>query len=71
MQVAEEKLSFVRIIAAYNTQSLESKTFSKKVDTIFEIARREIWMEGLMTDLYQRIFANHAWVPIASPPSSE
>lgn len=44
-QVAEEKLSFVRIIAAYNAQELESKTFSKKVDTIFAIARREIWME--------------------------
>jgi hypothetical protein len=45
LQVAEEKLSFVRIIAAYNAQELESKTFSKKVDTIFNIARREIWME--------------------------
>jgi len=45
VQVAEEKLSFVRIIAAYNAQELESKTFSKKVDTIFAIARREIWME--------------------------
>ncbi|KAL7416712.1 P-loop containing nucleoside triphosphate hydrolase protein [Mrakia frigida] len=58
-KVAEEKLSFVRIIAAYNAQELESKTFSKKVDTIFAIARREIWMEGLMTDIYERIVTNH------------
>lgn len=59
IQVAEEKLSFVRIIAAYNAHDLETKTFSKKVDTIFAIARREIWMEGLMTDIYQRVVTSH------------
>ncbi|CDZ96461.1 atp-binding cassette transporter [Phaffia rhodozyma] len=58
-KVAEEKLGAARIIAAYSAQELETNMLGKKVDTIFQIARREIWIYGLFENLYGRI-SDHA-----------
>ncbi|KAL7418586.1 ATP-binding cassette permease mdl1 [Cryptotrichosporon argae] len=46
-KTAEEKLNAFKTVAAYNAQPLESSLFSKKVDAVFSLARREALASGI------------------------
>ncbi|WVR07858.1 hypothetical protein IAU60_004901 [Kwoniella sp. DSM 27419] len=46
-QTAEEKLNAFKTVAAYNSQPLEAKLFESKVDSVFQLARREAYMTGI------------------------
>ncbi|EGG07904.1 uncharacterized protein MELLADRAFT_23558, partial [Melampsora larici-populina 98AG31] len=43
---AEERLTQVKTVHSFNSVSIEQKTFSNKVDEIFELARKEAFASG-------------------------
>ncbi len=45
-QTAEEKLNAFKTVAAYNSQPLETRLFSKRVDVVFSLAKKEAYMTG-------------------------
>lgn len=46
-KVAEEKLNAFKTVTAYNSQSLEANLFSRKVDQVFQLAKKEAYMTGI------------------------
>ncbi|OCF74177.1 ATP-binding cassette, subfamily B (MDR/TAP), member 10 [Kwoniella mangroviensis CBS 8886] len=46
-KTAEEKLNAFKTVAAYNSQPLEATLFSKKVDQVFQLAKKEALMTGI------------------------
>ncbi|WVQ77988.1 hypothetical protein IAT38_000069 [Cryptococcus sp. DSM 104549] len=50
-KVAEEKLNAFKTVAAYNSQSLEAGLFSAKVDSVFQLAKKEAYMTGIFWGL--------------------
>nr|XP_019044376.1 ATP-binding cassette, subfamily B (MDR/TAP), member 10 [Kwoniella bestiolae CBS 10118]OCF23306.1 ATP-binding cassette, subfamily B (MDR/TAP), member 10 [Kwoniella bestiolae CBS 10118] len=46
-KTAEEKLNAFKTVAAYNSQPLEATLFSKKVDQVFQLAKKEAYMTGI------------------------
>ncbi|ORY28160.1 P-loop containing nucleoside triphosphate hydrolase protein [Naematelia encephala] len=50
-KTAEEKLNAFKTVAAYNAQPLEATLFSKRVDHVFSLARREAFMTGIFWGL--------------------
>jgi hypothetical protein len=53
-QLAEEKLSAARTIAAYNAQGLESKNFETRVEKIYQIAKRDIRAHAIIQGFFDR-----------------
>ncbi|ODN84680.1 hypothetical protein L202_00576 [Cryptococcus amylolentus CBS 6039] len=50
-KIAEEKLNAFKTVAAYNSQSLEANLFAGKVDSIFQLAKKEAYMTGIFWGL--------------------
>ncbi|WVQ71535.1 hypothetical protein IAR50_001074 [Cryptococcus sp. DSM 104548] len=50
-KIAEEKLNAFKTVAAYNSQSLEADLFAGKVDSIFQLAKKEAYMTGIFWGL--------------------
>ncbi|WVN85245.1 uncharacterized protein L203_100390 [Cryptococcus depauperatus CBS 7841] len=50
-KIAEEKLNAFKTVAAYNSQALEAGLFSKKVDNVFQLAKKEAYMTGIFWGL--------------------
>lgn len=46
-KTAEEKLNAFKTVSAYNAQPLETELFEKKVDAIFQLAKKESYMTGI------------------------
>ncbi|KAK4686813.1 ATP-binding cassette, subfamily B (MDR/TAP), member 10, partial [Tremellales sp. Uapishka_1] len=46
-KTAEEKLNAFKTVAAYNSQGLEGELFSRKVDRVFQLAKREAYASGV------------------------
>ncbi|WWD19462.1 hypothetical protein CI109_103922 [Kwoniella shandongensis] len=46
-KTAEEKLNAFKTVAAYNSQDLEGSLFSRKVDEVFQLAKKEAYMTGI------------------------
>ncbi|KAK1921914.1 ATP-binding cassette transporter [Papiliotrema laurentii] len=46
-KTAEEKLNAFKTVTAYNSQELEGKLFGQKVDTVFQLAKKEAYMTGV------------------------
>lgn len=47
VQTAEEKLNAFKTVTAYNSQPYEAGIFGKKVDSVFNLARKEAYMSGI------------------------
>ena len=46
-QTAEEKLNAFKTVTAYNSQPMEGNIFSKRVDGVFQLAKKEAYMTGI------------------------
>jgi len=46
-QTAEEKLNAFKTVTAYNSQPMEGDIFSKRVDGVFQLAKKEAYMTGI------------------------
>lgn len=47
IQTAEEKLNAFKTVTAYNSQPMEGEIFSKRVDGVFQLAKKEAYMTGI------------------------
>ena len=52
-QVAQESLSALRTVQAFNAKAWEENKFKEKVTDVLELGKKEAWASGIFYGAYQ------------------
>lgn len=51
-QKAQESLSALRTVQAFNARAWEEREFGVKVNKVFELGKKEAWASGIFFGMY-------------------